>query len=605
MNKTQKLSFVISGTMVVLIIFFFGYRFYVNQSAVRQFPKMPDPGSLSEPIKQQLMYGEKKAASQPTAENIGRMGMAYHSCAQYEQARKCYGLAIKENSSEWIWSYYLGYMDQEMGDSKGAIENFTAVLKQNPDVAAAWYYLGEAHQNMGQGKEAEEAFNKIKDGTVSNAKGKPVRVNFLTFPVAAKFELARIYLNTNRLDEAEKLLLGIVEVNHTIGPVYRLLGNVYSAKGDTTLSKKYITRAADLTEVTTLNDTLIDKLALISRSELYLPKQIDDAMKSGNPEWAQRLCDHALQYLPSDKYMISKAIKFYLRMNSGKKALPYLDKNRENFSDNFNELVDVGNLLYGNGFYPEAILYFAQSVKLKPESTAQVENYALSYWKSDQKDSARIVMNRLYIRHKNNPEVLAGEIDFMLQTNDKNQARSYLAKLRQIAPTHAKTFKYSGILSQSDGNRQAAEQNYEASFKIDPTDLDVVQKLGDMLIEQREWGKAISLFRNALKVHPNDNHVLERLATLLISCPDPKLHNIPVGLDYAERTFYHIASTLNSLMAAGKDLTIGYAMLGDYKKAQYFIRVTIRIAKSQKVSPDYLNTLLQLEQGIKASAGSN
>lgn len=605
MNKAKKLPFVISGTIVVLIILFFVYRFFVNQSPVSQLPKMPDSNSLSEPIKQQLLYAEKKAASHPTAENIGQLGMAYHSCAQYEQARKCYELAIGKDRSEWVWSYYLGYMDQEMGDSKGAIENFSTVLKQNADVTAAWYYLGEANQNMGQGKEAEEAFNKIKDSTVSNAKGKPVRVNFSTFPVAAKFELARIYLNTNRLDEAEKLLQGIVGVNHTIGPVYRLLGNVYSAKGDTALSKKYITRAADLAEVTTLNDTLIDKLALISRSELYLPKQIDDAMKSGNPEWAQRLCDHALQYLPNDKYMISKAIKFYLRMNSGKKALPYLDKNRENFSDNFNEMVDVGNLLYGNGFYQEAIPYFAQSVKLKPESTAQVENYALSYWKASQKDSAMQVMNRLCQRHKTDPEVLAGEIDFLLQSGDKNQASSYLAKLRQVAPTHAKTCKYSGIQLQSEGNQQAAEQNYEASFKKDPTDLDVIQKLGDMFIERREWGKAISLFRNALKVHPNDSHVLERLATLLISCPDPKLHNIPEGLDYAGRTFYHIASTLNTLMAAGKDLTIGYAMLGDYQKAQYFIRITINIAKSQKVSPDYLNTLLQLEQGINASAGGS
>lgn len=604
MKKPQKLT-LLSGTILVLIILFFGYRFYVNQSSARQLPSMPDPKSLSGPIQQQLLQAEAKAKAHPNAGNIGQLGMAYHSCAQYDQARKCYELAIRKDPSEWVWSYYLGYMDQEMGDSKGAIENFNRVLKENPDVTAAWYYLGQAYQNLGQGKDAEDAFNKIKDNTVSITKGKPVRVNFSAFPVAAKFELARFYLNTNRLDEAEKLLQGIVAVNHTIGPVYRLLGNVYSAKGDTALSKKCITRAADLAEVTMLNDTLVDKLALISRSELYLPKQIDDAMKSGNPEWAQQLFDHALPYLSNDKYMISKAVKFYLRMNSGKKALPYLDKNRENFSDNFNEMTTVGNLLYGNGFYPEAIPYFVQSLKIKPESTEQVENYALSYWKINEKDSALNVMNRLFAKHKTNPDVLASEIDFMLQTGDKVQARSYLTKLRQIAPTHAKTYKYAGLIAQADGNQQGAEQNFDASFRTDPSDLDVIQKLGDMLIERREWGKAISLFRRALKANPNDSHVLERLATLLISCPDPKLHNIPEGLDYAERTFYHISSTLNTLMAAGKDLTIGYAMLGDYKKAQYFIRITINIAKSQKVSPGYLNTLLQLEQGINSSAAGN
>lgn len=601
MNKIKKWVLITSGTVAALVVVFFGVRYFNGKSYVSQLPPMPDLSSMAEPIRQQLLFAEKKVADHPTTENTGNLGMAYHSCAQYEQARKCYELAIQKDQSQWVWSYYLGYLDQEMGDSKGAIGNFKAVLKHNPTVTAAWYYLGEAYQNMGQSKEAEDAFNQIKDISGPNTKERAVRVNFSMFPVAAKFELSRIYLNTNRLDEAEKLLKGIVEINHTIGPVYRLLGNVYAAKGDTVLSKKYITRASDLAEVTTLNDTLIDKLALMSRSELYLPKQIDDAMKSANPEWAQQLFDHALQYLSNDKYMISKAIKFFLRMNSGKKALPYLDKNRENFSDNFNEMTTVGNLLYGNGFYPEAIPYFAQSLKLKPESTEQVENYALSYWKLNQNDSALNVMNRLYALHKNNPEVLASEVDFMLQSGDKNQARSFLTKLRQAAPTHAKTYKYSGIISEIDGNQKLAEQNYESSFRSDPTDLEVIQKLGDLLVSQREWGKSISLFRRALKVHPNDSHVLERLATLLISCPDPTLHNIPEGLDYAERTFYHISSTLNTLMAAGKDLTIGYAMLGDYDKAGYFIRITIQIAKSQKVSQSYMNALLQLQEGIKAS----
>jgi len=111
------------------------------------------------------------------------------------------------------------------------------------------------------------------------------------------------------------------------GPLYRLLGNIYAAKGDSVLSRKYITRAQDLAIGTTVNDTLIDRITLISRSELYLPKQIDEANKSNNPEWASILFDHALQYLPDNKHIIAKAIKFFLQMNKGEKAMPYLDKN--------------------------------------------------------------------------------------------------------------------------------------------------------------------------------------------------------------------------------------------------------------------------------------
>ena len=599
MNKPKKLAFYALSAVILLVAILLSIKFVNNNSYRNQIPALPDFTTVTAPVKEQLASANKKAFDRPTTDNIGLLGMAYHSSAYYDQATQCYQLAIRKDKSKWIWSYYLGYLNQEMGDSKSAIENFKSVIKENPEALQAWYYLGKANQNLSSGAMAEAAFNKIANVGEDISNRRTIRVNYSSLAVSAKFELARIYLNTKRVDEAEKILKSVVQRNHTIGPVYRLLGNVYGAKGDSVLSKKYIVRAQDLAEVTTLNDTLIDKLTLMSRSEQYLPKQIDDALKSANPEWGLLLLKQALQYLPENKYLISKAVKYFLRMDLGNNALPYLDKNFKNYSENFNEMGEVAELLFKKGFYVQAIPYLSQTKKLKPEFNDLQSSLVLCYWRTGKKDSAFVLMSDLYEKNKNNPKILAYEADFMLKVQEKEKAKSFLTKLKQVAPSDPKASKLSGMIAEAEGNQIAAIPLYEAAFKGDPTDLETTQKLGNLLLEQKLWSKAIILFRSALENHPNESFLLERLGTLLVVCPDPKFRNIEEGLELSERAFFHITSSSSTLISAGKILAQGYAMLGNFKTASYYMNITLNIAQSNNVPQGYMEGLLQLADKIK------
>lgn len=570
----------------------------INNSYRNQIPALPDFATLSAPVKEQLSLAHQKAYDSPTTDNIGMLGMAYHSSANYDQATQCYKLAIKKDSSEWKWSYYLGYLCQEMSNSKAAIENYNFVIKKNPNAFAVWYYLGKAYQNLAEEDKAEAAFNKIAylDDDVSSLKS--VRINYFSLPTSAKYELARLYLNTKHLDKAEEMLNGMIKQNHTVGSIYRLLGNVYSAKGDSVLSKKYIVRAQDLADVATIKDTLIDRLALMSRSEQYLPKQIDDALKSANPEWALRLFNHALLYLPEDKFLILKAIKFFLPIKKGEEIVPYLNDNFKDFKDNVNEMYSVAELLFENGFYSHAIRYYSQVEKLKPGATIQLANFALCYWKQNKKDSALTLMSDKYEKYKNNPIVLASEVDFMLKIGKKEKAKSYLAKFRQIAPSDPKGFKLSGMIAEMEGNQNVAIEMYEAAFKGDPTDLETIQKLGNILLDQRQWSKAITFARSSLKHNPNTYFLLERLGTFLISCPEQNLRNIPEGMELSMRAFYNISSPPHTLIYGSKSLAQGYAMLGDFPNATYYIQTALGMAKSEKISEGYMNELIFISNRI-------
>ncbi len=599
MKKYKRLIIYFSSVILSVGIVLLVVRIVVNASYRRQIPALPDFTSLSAPIKEQLIVANRKTRHNPTADNIGMLGMDYHSCAFYDQAVQCYRLAIRKNKSKWIWDYYLGYLSQEMGDSRSASENFKSVIRKNPKAYLAWYYLGKAYQNMAMGDMAEATFNKIAHLKDNITAVKTIRVNYSTLPVGAKFELARIFLNNNRLDEAEKTLDSIIQKNHTIGPVYRLLGNVYSARGDQDLSKKFIIRAKDLPEISPVVDTLADKLDFISRSELYLPKQIDDAIKSANPAWALKLLGHALQYFPENKYLISKSIKFFLRMDAGNDALPYLDKNLNEFKDDFNEINEVGELLFEKGYYSQSIPYYSRAISLKPEDNEIQASLALCYLKAGNMDTAADLMNKLYEKNRNNDKVLANEVDFWLKSGEKEKAKSFLAKLRQIANANPKVLKLSGIIAEADRNEKMAVSLYEEAFKNDPADMETARKLLYLQLKQKKWGKAIATLKSSLEYHQNEPFLLEKLGTLLVSCPDPEYRSTNEGLELSERAFCHIASPSATIISAGKSLAMGYATLGDFQTATFYINATINMARNEKVPQGYMEELMRLASAIK------
>jgi tetratricopeptide (TPR) repeat protein len=599
MHKIKKPVLLVIFAVIALGAVIFTVKLVKTSLYKNEIPDLPDLTKLSAPLKEQLSDARVEALHKPSSDNLGMLGMVFHSSTFYDKATECYKLAVKKDKSKWQWRYYLGYIYKDLGDSKAAIDNFSIVTQENPKVHLAWYYLGKAYQNLGLEDKAIEAFNKIARLPDNATVVKTLRINYAPVQSLAKFELARIDLNSNKTDDAGKLLLGIVKTNRSIGPVYRLLGNVYSAKGDSVLSRKYLTRAQDLTNVMCIADTLADNLALISRSELYLPRQIDDAIRSANPAFAMELLRHALRYMPDDKYLISKAIKFLIRMDMGKQALSYLDKHISLFRDDSNEITEVADLLYRNGFYLQSFPYFARAVELKPENNEVQASYALSCWKGDQKDNAHRIMNILFEKNRKDHKVLANETAFMIITGNKDKAEYFLDILRNVAPNDAKVPKLAAMLAESKGNQLKAISLYEESFRKDQDDLETISKLGTLLIEKQMWAKAVKFYRIALDHHPNEPPLLEQTGTLLISCPDPKQRNNDEGMELAERAFFHIASPSNTMISAARTLAQAYAVKGDFRDAEYYIGIAINIAQELKVPQNYLEGLKQLAAKIR------
>lgn len=557
-----------------------------------QLTDLPDMQTFSAPLKEQITDAWNRAGHNPTARNLGRLGMVFHSCAIYDKASQCYKLAIRKNRYKWVWNYYLGYLDKEMGDNTGAIENFTKVVGKNPENSLAWYYIGEGYQSVGSNDKAETIYNKI----ISSGEDNTSFVNSSrkdNFPLRTyvKFQMANIYLNTQQLDLAEKILKEIIEDQPSFGQAYRLLGNVYSLKGEEALSKHYVTRAGDLRIFTPPVDTIADILAHISRSDLYILKQVDDADKGGYPNFALELISTAIATLPEDKFVISRAIKLYLLRGFDKMALPYFDKHLQYFSDDIMEIRMVADLCMKRGLYSQALKYYYQGLKLLPDDVDIELAIVLCLGNEGKKQQAAELMEKLADRHKENLKVFTDGVYIMVLMGENGKALSYLAKLKERSPDNPKVLQLSGLALEQEGHNEKALALYELSYKGNPEDWTTARYLGELLMKLEMWERSISHYRKALEHFPNDPYILERLGTLLVMCPDAKLRNIPEGREYSERAFINKSSPPMTVISAGRCLSESYAAIGDNTNAWKYLNITINMARHEKVPQDILESL--------------
>jgi tetratricopeptide (TPR) repeat protein len=601
MGIKQKSIRIAALGFIGLVVLSLGAIVVLRLPYTSKIPRLPESVNPSPPVRDQISEARAKARRFPSAENLGMLGMVYHSSANYAQAAQCYQLAVKRDSSAWIWNYYLAYLNLEMGDAEEVITNFTSVVEKNPAANHAWYYLGEQYRNLRRNLLAEQSFTKIMGIQAHPSPGKEmIRYDYFPLGTYAMYQLARLYVDSDRLELAAETLETIIQHQRSFGPAYRLMSNVYRLEGDTGLSKTYGIRANDLVVLSPPVDTLVDRLVLLSRSELYLLKKIDEAEKSIYPEWALRLVNHALQYMPDNPYLLSKAIRICLMSGQDEQASSLIDQHLDHYRDNFTEMNNMGILFFQKRMYPQSMKYLTRALELKPQDPEILKSLAVAYWTMGEQQKSREIMDGMALDHWNDPDVLAGLATLRFDLGEPEKAMAYLSRLKQILPEHPQVQKLMGVMAEKEGHVQKAIAWYESFLKRDPEDMSTTRNLTNLLIRQQMWDRTISHLRTALEHHPNDPYLLERLGTLLVTCPDPALRNTQEGRYFSERAFIHTDSRSLTLVSAGRSLALAYAELGDQQNAWNIINMTLNVARGNQISPPQVKELQSIARRIQA-----
>lgn len=599
MIKKRKIVIYVSSGIVVLAILAFLYNQVVNSQYKNSIPEYPGSTYPSAALEQQIQESIQKAHRKPSADNLGELGMIYHSSANYTEASQCYSLAISKSKSDWKWNYYLAHLNMELGKLDVVIENLNRVLELDPDVSLAWYYLGEAYGNLGEIDLAKKAFLNITAITNINASREATRIDHFPLSAYSMFQLSKIYIDNGQAELAEENLKKLIDLHESFGPAYRLLGNIYNMRGDITSGEELYVRADGLYLFSPPVDTLVDQLALLSRSELYLLKKIDEATQNYYFDWALRLTEHGLKYMPENKFLISKAIELYLRKDLEQKAAVFKVQHINSFKDNYAEMVKVGRLFFQKEMYKEAADYLAIAWTLRSENIEVLKSLAISIWNTGDKRKAVEILSKAAESNKDHPEKLAVIAYTFFRFGITENATFYLNRLKHLSPQNPKVQKLAGMMAESYGNSAAAISSYELAFKGDPEDTETINSLGDLYLDNAMWSKYVKFSKEVLKVHPNDPKYLDNLGSFLLAGPDEALINLDEGIYYSKRAFINISSGPVMRIATGRNLAIAYFMKGDKKNALRTIKKTMEIARQTNAPSDIQEDLLEIYRSIQ------
>ncbi len=584
MTKNKKLVLIAAGLLLLLL----SVKIIIDTPYRKGIPSIKNLNDLSDYQKSQLKKATNRAKAFPSATNIGELGMVYHSGAFYSEAMDCYALAIKKDKSDWIWNYYLGYLKREMGESEEAVAAFSEVISKNPKAYHAFYYMGQSLQDLSRYDEAEKAYRIIvslqkKENRVPGT----FRDDFFPLSVYVKYQLSQLYISNDRLGQAEDMLNEILTTHNSFGSAYRVMGALERLKGDTIAAARNLLKANDMIVFTYPVDTITDRISLISRSENYLLKQIDEAYNTSYTDWARTLINNALRYLPENKYVISKAVRIILSTESGDDALALLEKHQTLFNDEYEELKIVADLLFEKEFYKEAEPYYTRALELRPGESEIMANLVLGLYNQGKNIEAENLLSRQVSESVDDPEVIGNAVYIMLVMDQREKAIDNLRKMRTRFPDHPKMFMLSGLLAQQEEDLVHAGEFFESAFSRKPDDLLTIQSLGDVLMRQSQWKQAISLFRKGIEYFPNEPYILERLGSLLVACPDKSLRNYSEGRDYLERVVTHRNSPTPTMISAGRGLAEAYVGLGDKQRASMYMNYVINLARSS-LAPERL-----------------
>lgn len=565
-----------------------------------KLPDLPESLVISEQVSEQIEKASGKAARWPSADNLGRYGMVLHSSANYHDAASCYELAIQRDPSAWMWEYYLGYLYLEMGESENVLQHFQSVIDQYPGAFHAWYYCGEVCRNQGLYDLAEHYFNGIAGIDKRNSGSGSTREEHFPLGTYARFQLSRIYAETGRTDLAESSLRGLIQSNTIFGPAYRMLGSVYSMRGETDLSKLFGVRANDFMAFSPPVDTLVDLLGMISRSERYLLKKIDEAVNSVHPAWARKLIGQGLIHMPDNKDLISKAIEIYLWTDSPDMANKHTGKHQSLYRENYEEMYKMGMLFLQKDQYAMAADYFSRADQLKPGDPETMKQLAISLWKTGEKQQSYAILQGILEIHPDNIEMLAEITNVMLfEMEERNKAINNLIALTHYLPSDPRVQKMTAWMEERSGRIPEAIALYESSLRSDPEDLTTIKNLGALLMGRQMWERSIAHFHVALEHHPNEPYFLERMGSLLVNCPDTTLRDVEAGRIYAERAFLHYKAPPMTAVAAGRSLAIAYDALGERQNAVMVIDMTMDIARRADLSNENMAVLEKLAMQLK------
>jgi tetratricopeptide (TPR) repeat protein len=255
-----------------------------------------------------------------------------------------------------------------------------------------------------------------------------------------------------------------------------------------------------------------------------------------------------------------------------------------------------GQLAYGAGHFTEAAEAYAKALEANPDSVSALTNYGAALTKGGQLQDATIHLRKAL---KIDPASLIANYNLasvLAQLGEFDESLKHFDAVLAITPNDRGVRRLRArVLRQAERLDDALESLEQLLAEETDDELTLVD-LSELLIERREYGRAIELLSKDVERFPGRGLISRTLARLLATCPDLSLRNGARAVELAT-----IVAQSKKTPEHLETLALSLAEDGRCKEAANIQQQLVDIA--EKLGKEKLTTRLRVEL-VRYKAGS-
>lgn len=259
---------------------------------------------------------------------------------------------------------------------------------------------------------------------------------------------------------------------------------------------KFLRRQGDLPTAEKHARIVVEHLAGDAERQFALAQILFDQGKRGE---AKERFQQAIDSSPNKAYACTSVAQFLVSRSQFEAAEEYCSKSLDIRPDHAETLNLLGWTHLSRRQWPQAVGAFTQALQQSPDSAWVHHHLGIS----------------------------------MLGAGQARQSAGHFRKAYELDPSHLAARVYYARAMTSLGQFAQAQASYEQAIRTAPHNPDLRQQYGDWLVGRKLFGQALTEYRKALAERPDSLPLLNSVAMLQATCPDPDVRDVSAALEVA------------------------------------------------------------------------
>lgn len=486
-------------------------------------------------------------------------GTYFYTLGDYEKAIEQFTLMLKVNPNDVFTHFVLGYMYDKSGLTNLAIEELKEAIRLDPGYVNAYNNLASIYHQLGRINEATEMLEAA------------MRLN--PEYVELHENLGAIYFSLKRYDQARSAFQRAIELNPQGYQSYNNLGSVYLALGRFEEAEKAVLKALEI------NPSAPESLNNLGN--IYLSQEKD--------ELAIESFQKAFKLNPSNVQALVSLATVLIRRHKYTEARKFLENALE-INQNLPNIHNcLGTVYLRQGKLGEAMGQFQNALQLDPNMSETYYNLGIVHNNLGHPDMAiEHYLQALDLDPANaSARVNLGIIYF--QQGKLLESRSQYEETLRLDPNHLEAHINLGVIYYQKGEYDKALQGYEKALALDPNSIQAHVNIGLTYVAKGLLQEAIIHYQKVLQIYTRNIEARINLASIFFN---------QGGYDRALEEY-------SEIVKIDPNNAVGYYGMGYcYFSQGLFDQATTALRQALFLKPDYLEARLLLDRALSIVRGN-